>query len=59
MIDDMGEDPNVEMTNEQGNANHPIYVPDSQESAFPPHPALTAPINRRQLIPGLEWKTVT
>ena len=54
MMRNTGED--VEMRNNGEHANHPIYVPDSQESAFPPCPA--PQLEGRQPIPGLEWKTV-
>jgi hypothetical protein len=55
MIVAEGGDPDVEMTNSGGCAN-PIYIPDSQESAFPPRPAPQP--KGRQPILGLEWKTV-
>jgi hypothetical protein len=58
MIADTGGDPDVEMINHRGNANHPIYIPNSQELAFPPCPVLAPPVEGHQPIPGLEWKTV-
>jgi hypothetical protein len=58
MIENAGGDPDVEMTNDGEHADCPIYIPNSQESAFPPRPALAAPTDGRKPIPGLEWKTV-
>jgi len=58
MIANTGGDPDIEMTNCRDHAN-PIYIPDSQESVFPLCPTPVQPLEGRQPIPGLEWKTVS
>jgi hypothetical protein len=57
MIEAEGGDPDIVMLN-HGNYTNPIYVPDSQESVFLPHPTPALPNQGCQPIPGLEWKTV-
>ena len=55
MIETEGGDPDIVM-GITGKQTNPIYVPDSQESTFPPRP--TPQLEGHKPIPGLEWKTV-